>query len=230
MIPLCTAMGKFWLKKMTIIFAEYGGRLIQKAPIHGDSHIPPNCVCGGIIIPSYLPSIPLPHNTKKVWQTSGKWCCSSYECFILRARRLSRKLLKQRYLVECLKSSFRKIYGRYVDLLQHYEVSLLQIYDILTLDQQFLLNRSDFHRFHDLDTDLEIHRIMKGSNGAFATGVACMLGTLTLPDTWFRHPFRDLLVLQLLRPDFSNLPGIYSTFHLEYPSVLFQFCFRFTAF
>ena len=39
--------------------------------------------------------------------------CSSYECFILRARRLSSKLLKQGYLVERLKSSFRKFYGRY---------------------------------------------------------------------------------------------------------------------
>ena len=33
--------------------------------------------------------------------------CSSYECFILRARRLSSKLLKQGYLAERLKSSFR---------------------------------------------------------------------------------------------------------------------------
>ena len=31
-----------------------------------------------------------------------------YECFIMRARRLSSKLLKQGYLVERLKSSFRK--------------------------------------------------------------------------------------------------------------------------
>ena len=37
--------------------------------------------------------------------------CSSYECFILRARRLSSKLLKQGYLAERLKSSFRKFYG-----------------------------------------------------------------------------------------------------------------------
>ena len=34
--------------------------------------------------------------------------CSSYECFIRKARRLSSKLLKQGYLVERLKSSFRK--------------------------------------------------------------------------------------------------------------------------
>ena len=71
--------------------------------------------------------------------------CSSYECFILRARRLSSKLLKQGYLVERLKSSFRKFYGRYGDLIQQYEVSLSQMLnDILTLDQQWLPNQSDF--------------------------------------------------------------------------------------
>ena len=63
--------------------------------------------------------------------------CSSYECFILRARRLSSKLLKQGYLAERLKSSFRKLYGRYVDLIQQYEVSLSRMLnDIVILDQQ----------------------------------------------------------------------------------------------
>ena len=65
---------------------------------------------------------------------------------------------------------------------------------------------------------------MSGFNGAFATGVACQQGTLTLPDTWFRPPFWDLLMLQLLRPNSSNLPCLYSTFHLEYPLVLSRFC------
>ena len=50
--------------------------------------------------------------------------CSSYECFILRARRLSSKLFKQEYLVERLKSSFRKFYGQCGDLIWQYEVSL----------------------------------------------------------------------------------------------------------
>ena len=63
--------------------------------------------------------------------------CSWYECFTLRARRLSSKLLKQGYLVERLKSSLRKFYGRYADLIQQYEVSLSRMLnDILTLDQQ----------------------------------------------------------------------------------------------
>ena len=70
------------------------------------------------------------------------------------------------------------------------------------------------------------HRIMSGFHGAFATGVASQQGTLTLPDTWFRPPFWDLLMLQLLRPNSSNLPGLYSTFHLEYPLVLSWFYFE----
>ena len=74
-----------------------------------------------------------------------------------------------------------------------------------------------FHQFHNLDTELDPHRIMSGFHGEFATGVACQQGTLTLPDTWFRPPLWDLLVLQLLRPDSSKLPCLYSTFHLEYP-------------
>ena len=81
-----------------------------------------------------------------------------------------------------------------------------------------------FHQFYDLYTELDLHRIMSGFHGAFATGVASQQGTLTLPDAWFRPPFWDLLMLQLLRPNFSNLPCLYSTFHLEYPLVLSRFC------
>ena len=72
--------------------------------------------------------------------------CSSYECFILRARRLSSKLHKPGYLMERFKSSFRKCDCRYGDLIQQYEVSLSwMLNDILTLDQlQWLPNRSYF--------------------------------------------------------------------------------------
>ena len=76
-----------------------------------------------------------------------------------------------------------------------------------------------------LYTELDLHRIMSGFHGAFATGVASQQGTLTLPDTWFRPPFWDLLMLQLLRPNSSNLPCLCSTFHLEYPLVLSRFYF-----
>ena len=50
--------------------------------------------------------------------------CSSYGCFILRAARLSCKLLGQGYVMERLKSFLRKFYGRYGDLIKRYEVSL----------------------------------------------------------------------------------------------------------
>ena len=50
---------------------------------------------------------------------------------------LSSKLLKQGYLVERLKSSFRKFYGRYGDLVEQYGVTHSRMLnDILTLDQQ----------------------------------------------------------------------------------------------
>ena len=61
--------------------------------------------------------------------------CSSYGCFILRATRLSNKLLEQGYVKERLKWSLRKFYGRYEDLIKQYEVSLSQMLnDILWPD------------------------------------------------------------------------------------------------
>ena len=84
-----------------------------------------------------------------------------------------------------------------------------------------------FHQFHDLYTELDLHRIMSGFHGAFATDVASQQGTLTPSGTpGSVPPFLDLLVLLLLRPDSSNLPCLYSTFHLEYPLVLSRFCFK----
>ena len=59
----------------------------------------------------------------------------AYECFILWAVRLSSKLLRQGYVMERLKSSLRKFYGRFGDLIKHYEVSLSQmLHDILGHD------------------------------------------------------------------------------------------------
>ena len=61
--------------------------------------------------------------------------CSSYGCFILRATRLSNKLLEQGYVKERLKSSLRKFYVRYGDLIKQYEVYLSQMLnDILWPD------------------------------------------------------------------------------------------------
>ena len=60
---------------------------------------------------------------------------SSYECFILRAVRLSNKLLGQGYVKERLRSSLRKFYGRYGDLIKQYEAPLSRmLHDILDDD------------------------------------------------------------------------------------------------
>ena len=154
-----------------------------------------------------------------IWYFVFLFHCLCFICFIVS--------LKQVYIVERLKSSFRKFYGRYGDLIEPYGVTLSRMLnDILTLDQQWLPYRSDFSTgFHDLYTECDLHRIMSGFHGAFATGVVSQQGTLTLPDTWFRPPFWDLLMLQLLRPNSSNLSCLYSTFHIEYPLVLSRFCF-----
>ena len=58
--------------------------------------------------------------------------CPSYECFILSTARVSCKILGQGYTRERLKSSLRKWYVRYGDIIKHYKVPLSQmLYDIL---------------------------------------------------------------------------------------------------
>ena len=121
-------------------------------------------------------------------------------------RRLSSKLLKRGYLVERLQSSFRKFYGRYWNLIRQYEVSLSRMLnDILTLGQQWLPNQLDFPPISWLYTNFDLHRIMSGFHGAFATGVACQQGTLTLPETWFRSPISGLACAPIVETRFLEL-------------------------
>ena len=120
--------------------------------------------------------------------------------------------------MERLKSSFRKSCGRHWYVIQQYEVSLSRMLnDILTLANIDFSTDQSFHQFNDLDTELDVNLIKSGSRGTIAMGtwVICQQGRLTLPDTWFRPPFWDLIVLQLLRPDFSTLSCLYSTFNLS---------------
>ena len=53
--------------------------------------------------------------------------CSTYEQFIMRGKLLTNKLLKQEYQELRLKSSLRKFYGRYNDLISIYNISLSQM-------------------------------------------------------------------------------------------------------
>ena len=59
--------------------------------------------------------------------------------------------------------------------------------------------------FHDLDTELDLHLIMIGFHGSFATGVAYQQGTLTLPDTWFRPSFLGLACAPIVETRFLEL-------------------------
>ena len=97
-------------------------------------------------------------------------------------------------------------YGRYGDLIQQYEVSLSRMLnEILILDQQWLPTNQTFHQFHDLDTELDLHRLWVVFHGAFATGVAYQQGTLTLPDTWFRPPILGLANAPIVETKFPEL-------------------------
>ena len=128
--------------------------------------------------------------------------CSSYECFILRAARFSCKLLRQAYVRERLKLSLRKFYGRYRDIMKHYEFPPSQIlHDILGHDHIHwhpLLIRQSLNR--DLDRTGPYYRFLPyylipgGFHGTFATGEASQQRTLTIPDTW-SCPIRVLHLL-----------------------------------
>ena len=50
----------------------------------------------------------------------------------------------------------------------------------------------NIHRWYELDTEHDFHRIARGFHEAFATGVVCQQGAITLPDTWFRPLFLGL--------------------------------------
>ena len=113
--------------------------------------------------------------------------CSSYECFILRAMRLSNKLLGQGYVKERLKSSLRKFYGRYGDLTKQYEVPLFRmLHDILDNDHiqwhpPLIGHYTNFWPLliWTLLPNLTFYLIVQCFHRTYATGAACQQRTLT---------------------------------------------------
>ena len=112
--------------------------------------------------------------------------CSSYECFILRAMRLSNKLLGQGYVKERLKSSLRKFYGRYGDLTKQYEVPLSRmLHDILDDDhiQWHPPLKGHYTNFWPLLIwtslpNLTFYLIVQGFHRTYVTGAACQQRTV----------------------------------------------------
>ena len=113
--------------------------------------------------------------------------CSSYECFILRAMRLSNKLLGQGYIKERLKSSLRKFYGRYGDFTKQNEVPLSRmVHDILDDDHiQWhppLIGQNTNYwplLIWTLLPNLTFYLILQGFHRTYATGAAYQQRTLT---------------------------------------------------
>ena len=142
----------------------------------------------------------------------------SHVCVCLMSKRNS-------YSVECI-DLFFLFYGRYGDLIQKYEVSLSRMLnDILTLDQQWLPNQSDFSPISWPWCRLWPLPNYEWFPWSICNGCGMPAGKAYPSGHLLRPPFWDLLVLQFLRPDSLNLPCLYSTFHLEYPLVLSRFCF-----
>ena len=103
-------------------------------------------------------------------------------------------------------------------LFSNMSLPLTNVNDILTLDQlHWIPYQSDF-----TPIVWPWYRAWPLPNYEWFPWSICNLRTLTLSGTRFR-PFWDLLILQLLRPVFPNLLRLFSTFHLEYPSVLSRF-------
>ena len=157
--------------------------------------------------------------------------CSSYGCFILRATRLSNtcKLFEQGYVAEPLKSSLKKFYGRYGDLIKKYEVPLTNAkwQSVAWSNTMITLYRSDFILIRDIflflpNSTFYCHK--RGFHRTFATGVTCWHGTLTPPDTW-SGPIWDLHMFDLLTPIFFPNLLFFRTMLFEHPSVLSRFCF-----
>ena len=118
--------------------------------------------------------------------------CSSYECFILRAVRLSNKLLGQGYLKERIKSSLSKFYCRTGILSNNMRPPFPECYTtfwIMTIYSELSIDEA-LHQclplllIWTLLPNLTFCLIARGLHRTFATGAACQQRTHTPPDTW----------------------------------------------
>ena len=87
--------------------------------------------------------------------------CSSYECFILRAVRLSNKLLGQKYVKERLKSSLRKFYGWPYTATPSIDETLHQFWPFTNLD---LITEFDFVQLCEVSIE-HLQRVCHANRG-----------------------------------------------------------------
>ena len=91
---------------------------------------------------------------------------------------------------------------RYARACSSYECFILRRLSSKLLKQGYLAER--LNRINDR-TERDLHRIKRGSHWAFATGVACQQGALSLPDTWFRPFMVGLACAQIVETRFLEL-------------------------
>ena len=84
--------------------------------------------------------------------------CASFECFILRAVRLSNKLLGQGCVKERFRSSLRNFYGRYGDLIKQYETPSPECYKTFWMIKIYndILHWSDIKQIFYPVTDMDL--------------------------------------------------------------------------
>ena len=177
---------------------------------------------GNFVAKTVWPKAQISFHCKSCVEHSTIW--NIFECFILRAVRLSNKLLGQGYVKERWKSSLRKFFGRYGDLTKQYEVPLFRMLHEILEEYQY---SDTLHWCGNTPTfdhlliwillpNLTFYLIVWGFHRTFATGAASQQRTLTPPDTWscptlglacvlMSRPISPQLVLF---PDFrvSNIP------------------------
>ena len=135
---------------------------------------------------------------------------SFFECFILRAS-------LGWYVKERLKSSLRKFYGRYGDLIEQFEFSLSpMLHDILEhyhiqWPPPLIRHYTNFDPVTELDLITEFD-VLPICERAFATGVACQEKTLTPPPDSWSCPNLGLAWVLILRqnsPEFVLFPNVW---------------------
>ena len=143
--------------------------------------------------------------------------------------RLSNKLLRQGYVKECLKSSLRKFYGRYGDLVKQYEAPSPDVtrhswwwpYTVTTSIDQALRQFLILLLMWTLLPNLTFYLIARGFHRTIVTGAACQQRTLTPPDTWSFPTLglASVLMLGLISPEIVLFPDFWDS------NIPWYFCF-----
>ena len=135
--------------------------------------------------------------------------CSSYGCFILRAARLSNKLLgiRQGTLEIVIEEVLWSTWGSY-QTIWSFPLTNVKWHCVTWPYTMTTPYWSDFV------PNSTFYRILRGFHRTFATGVACRKGTLTPPDTWSR-PFGTCICSTCWDQSFSELVVILPDYTLR---------------